>query len=164
MILYPPNNLTRIPEGSISIFLAGSIEMGKANNWQADLSLTLEQMEFVVLNPRRKDWDSSWGQSFEDANFAQQVNWELDALEVADLILFYFAGGTNSIVSMLELGLMIGKYPKSVAVVCSPDYCRKGNIDILCYRDGIMQFDCMEGALASLARTQIHKNVKSGRL
>jgi len=45
-----------------SIFLGGSIEMGKAEDWQSrlekDLSTYSDQL--MLLNPRRDHWDSSW--------------------------------------------------------------------------------------------------------
>ena len=52
-----------------------------------------------------------------DPQFSQQVNWELDALEVADWIVVYFDPDTQSPISMLELGL----HAKSdKVIVCCP--------------------------------------------
>lgn len=47
-----------------SLFLAGSIEMGVAVDWQTSLTKFLERPENrmgcdFVFNPRRDDWDSS---------------------------------------------------------------------------------------------------------
>ena len=42
-----------------SIFLAGSIEMGKAINWQVDISTRLSPYAVTLLNPRRGHWDAS---------------------------------------------------------------------------------------------------------
>lgn len=69
-----------------SVFLAGSIEMGKAVDWQTRVTKALEDLDCVVLNPRRDDWDSSWEQKKENAQFRQQVEWELAALEHAQVI------------------------------------------------------------------------------
>lgn len=120
------------------IFLAGSIEMGKAENWQEKMQSELEKQPHVcVFNPRRDDWDSSWKQEITNPQFNQQVSWELNALESADLILFYFSPETQSPVTLLELGLFArsGK-----VVVCCPDgFWRKGNIDIVCQKYGVPQ-------------------------
>ena len=88
-----------------SIFLAGSIEMGKAENWQEELAHGLYCNQYNVFNPRRDDWDSSWEQSYENPQFFQQVSWELNAMEHADFIIMYFSPGTISPISLLELGL-----------------------------------------------------------
>lgn len=135
MILKPISSLSEA--GSrFKIFLAGSIEMGKAENWQEHLEKELQKLgEICVLNPRRDDWNSGWKQEIRNQPFYQQVHWELNGLEEADLIVFYFSPETQSPVTMLELGLFArsGKL-----VVCCPEgFWRKGNIDIVCEKYGI---------------------------
>ncbi len=45
------------------VFLAGSIEMGKAEQWQERIVAALSGAgDLVILNPRRDDWDDSWEQ------------------------------------------------------------------------------------------------------
>jgi len=85
------------------VFLAGSIEMGKAENWQKRVAEALT--DATVLNPRRDDWDSSWKQSIKNQKFRKQVEWELGAQQDADLILMHFEPGTQSPITLLELGL-----------------------------------------------------------
>lgn len=104
--LRPPEPLQFDPEKP-RVFLAGSIEMGSAVDWQTVVTGALRDMDIVVLNPRREAWDSSWPQSADFAPFREQVEWELDALEKADLILFYFAPETKSPITLLELGLNV---------------------------------------------------------
>lgn len=87
-----------------TIFLAGSIEMDKAINWQKRCEELLQD-DYIIFNPRRNEWDSSWSQTIENDNFKEQVNWELHALEKADIIIMYFAGNTMSPISLLEFGL-----------------------------------------------------------
>lgn len=84
MIIYPPNP---IPKHGKAIFLAGSIEMGTAHNWQEYLIQNIDQRNLLIFNPRRKDWDNSWKEEIENLQFKEQVNWELTALERADLII-----------------------------------------------------------------------------
>ena len=128
----------RLEINSKSIFLAGSIEQDKATRWQDDVIEKLKQYNYTILNPRRKVWDASWEQRLDNPNFNEQVNWELDALEKADLILMYFDPKTKSPISLLELGLFANS---GKLVVCCPDgFWRKGNVDIVCRRFGIRQF------------------------
>jgi hypothetical protein len=113
-----------------SLFLAGSIEMGHAENWQSRVESAFSNSNIVILNPRRDAWDSSWEQSINNPTFKEQVEWELEAQELATLIMMYFAPTTKAPITLLELGLSArsGKL-----VVCCPDgYWRKGNVEVVC--------------------------------
>src|ERR1700761_2759886 len=102
MIFLPPSNIAKRKRNKKSIFLAGSIEMGKAENWQAKVGNFLVSKNFNVFNPRREDWDSSWVQTYKNPHFAQQVRWELNALDKADYIIMYLDPNTISPISLLE--------------------------------------------------------------
>lgn len=39
------------------VFLGGSIDMGGAPDWQAAMTSALADMDVVILNPRRPDWN-----------------------------------------------------------------------------------------------------------
>ena len=122
-------------DGKLSIFLAGSIENGKAMDWQSILIEKLSPYEINVFNPRRENWDATITQTKDDPILSEQINWELDALETAVLIVMYLDPNTKSPISLLELGLFAAR-PKMV--VCCPDgFYRKGNVDIVCDRHGI---------------------------
>lgn len=124
----PPERFN--PDGRYTVFLAGSIEMGKAIDWQTDFCIRFKDYDINILNPRRNNWDSSWIQSIENPEFREQVQWELRCLSMSDLILMYLQPGTLSPISMLELGLYANS---GKMIVCCPDgFFRKGNIDIVC--------------------------------
>ncbi len=75
------------------VFLAGSIEMDKAEKWQERVIDLIEDngnWEICIFNPHRKDWNSSWEQKIENKHFKEQVNWELNSIEHSDTILFYY--------------------------------------------------------------------------
>lgn len=116
-----------------SIFLAGSIEQGAAVNWQAELSPILEN-SFNVFNPRRDKWNADWEQGFESPEFYQQVDWELRHLEMADIVLFYFAPSTLSPITLLELGICAVSKPERCYVSCPEGYWRRGNVEMICER------------------------------
>ena len=130
--------------GEELIFLAGSIEMGKAENWQTRIIKLLPKDHTVILNPRRDDWDSSWEQSINNRQFCEQVEWELDALEQAHIILMHFDPSTKSPITLLELGLFAIQKPESLIVHCPDGYWRKGNVDIVCRRYGVKQVQTIE--------------------
>jgi hypothetical protein len=145
IVVKAPN---KIPDNNFpSVFLAGSIEMGKAVDWQTAVTNSLADMDVIVLNPRRDDWDSSWEQKIENDKFREQVEWELDALDHARVILMYFDPKTISPISLLELGLHART---STMIVCCPTgFWRKGNVDIVCKRHGIKQVETLEELIAS---------------
>lgn len=116
------------------LFLAGSIEMGAAEDWQAVAIEKLLAYPGIILNPRRADWDSSWKQEIGDPKFREQVEWELGALEAAGVIGVYLSPGTKSPISLLELGLF---HRKNMVVCCPQGFWRKGNVDIVCERYGL---------------------------
>jgi Nucleoside 2-deoxyribosyltransferase like len=98
--------------------------------------------------PRREDWDGSWRQEAADPRFFEQVSWELDMLEAADIVVMYLAPGPRSPVSLLELGLCArsGK----LRVCCPPGYWRQGNVEVVCLRYGIPLFAALEELIADL--------------
>lgn len=140
-VIKPPYPLKKKP----SIFLAGSIEMGKAIDWQTDVEDRYAMSYVDIYNPRRDDWNSSWEQKIENAQFKEQVSWELNALEKADIILMNFVEGTMSPISLLEFGL----YARSgkMVVVCPDGFWRKGNVDVVCQRYDIPNFKTMSEAI-----------------
>ena len=125
----------RLSRERASVFLAGSIDMGAAEDWQSKVQKALSGHAVTIFNPRREDWDHSWKQDISDQNFREQVKWELDHLESANLILIYFAPQTKSPISLLELGLFATS--QKCIVCCPPGFWRRGNIQILCQRYNI---------------------------
>jgi hypothetical protein len=142
ILIKPPIVLT--PEqkslGYTSIFLAGSIEMGKAIDWQSKVQDILKDSPVVIFSPRRDDWDSSWKQDINEPKFNEQVTWELDHIDQADYIFMYFDPNTKSPITLLELGILAAS-PTKVLVCCPEGYWRKGNVDIVCQRYGISQLN-----------------------
>ena len=138
-VVKAPNQYSR---DTFSIFLAGSIEMGVAEDWQTQVTEQFAMYENVTrLNPRRDEWDSSWEQRMHNPQFCEQVTWELDALSNANVIIMYFSPGTKSPISLLELGLFVDS---NIFVCCPDDFWRKGNVEIVCDRFGIPLFDDLD--------------------
>ncbi|GAB4395503.1 MAG: hypothetical protein OHK0053_03930 [Microscillaceae bacterium] len=135
-VFYPPTPLPK-PFGPPSVFLAGSIAQGAAEEWQSALIEQLGHWPGRVLNPRRPDWNPQWAQSILHLDFRAQVEWELEGLERADLIVMYLAPDTQSPISLLELGLWARS--QKMVVACPEGFWRKGNVDIVCHRYQIQQ-------------------------
>lgn len=134
-----------------SIFLAGSIEMGTAVNWQQHVITQLADLDVLFLNPRRAEWNASWEQRLHNEPFRQQVEWELEALDRCTCILMHFEPQTKSPITLLELGLHArsGK----LFVSCPDGFWRKGNIEVTCQYHGIPLFADLDGAVQKVRET-----------
>lgn len=120
------------------IFLGGSIEMGKAEDWQKVFAESFSDDEnIVILNPRRRDWDASWAQDpTPGTKFHEQVSWELLSQELSDIIVYNFLPDTTSPITLLELGLF-AQHWGNVVVCCPKEYFRYGNVKIVCDRNDV---------------------------
>lgn len=134
------------------IFLAGSIEQGKAEMWQNKVVEHLKLYEnLTVLNPRRDDWDSTWDQTpLPGSKFFEQVNWELQGQEDSDIICFYFAANTLSPITLLELGIFGFRNDKKVMVYVDDLYTRRGNVILTCDIYGIQWTNSFEDFLTDI--------------
>lgn len=128
-----------------SIFLAGSIEMGKAVNWQQQIVNSLKSANVIIYNPRRDDWDNTWVQTIDNPQFNEQVTWELEHLEKAELIPVYIDPTTTAPITLLELGIFA--HTDKLVVCCPEGFFRKGNVDIVCERYNIKQVPTLESLI-----------------
>lgn len=147
MNVIKPDNATAA-EKQITVFLAGSIEMGSAPEWQTDVAEKFKDFEVTFFNPRRESWDSSWKQFQTETNFNQQVNWELNKLEESTFIFMNFTPDSKSPISLLELGYF-AKSGKMI-VCCPKEFWRVGNVEIMCTRNSIPLFYNIEDAIGAL--------------
>jgi len=136
-----------------SIFLAGSIDNGSADDWQLNVSESLSDLDIYTLNPRRNEWNQAWTQTIDNPKFKEQVIWELNGLENADVVLFNFLGNSQAPISLLELGLCASR--RDVVVCCEPEYWRKGNIEVVCEQFGLPLVDNIEKAISLVRKLLI---------
>ena len=131
-----------------TIFLAGAIDQGQAEDWQAKVTEALQEFDITILNPRREHWDPSWDQTPDNPQFREQVEWELDAQEAADMVLFVFTKDSKAPITFLEFGLFA---PKKDAVVCAEEgFYRSGNIQIVAERLKVPVYDNLDDMIADL--------------
>ena len=145
-IIYPDKefsaiNSKNINRSNISIFLAGTIDNGNSKDWQSELIKDLENIEdklsyeLTIYNPRRFNYDSNASKQL----LEEQIKWEQEYLDKADLIIMNLANDSKSPISLLELGL----YAKSekIIVFCSNTFYRYDNIRLTCEKYNIPLFD-----------------------
>jgi hypothetical protein len=114
----------------------------------------------IILNPRRDHWDSDWKQRADNPQFLEQVSWELDMLDAADIVAVYLAPGARSPVSLIELGL----YARSgkLRVCCPAGFWRRGNVEVVCLRHDIPLFETLDDLIADL-RTSVSQSRLASR-
>ncbi len=129
-VIKPPSDLPILTANKFSVFLAGTIDLGKGIEWQKEVEAGLSDTDAIILNPRRDVWD--WNTPMDPNNemFRGQVLWELAALESSSLVALYLAPNSESRVSLIELGLYLrsGK----LVVSCDPSFSRYGNVFLSC--------------------------------
>jgi Nucleoside 2-deoxyribosyltransferase like len=133
-----------------SLFLAGAIDSGSARPWQNEVARKLDDLRIYILNPRRDDWDSNWVQSADNPKFREQVEWELNAQDAVDMVLFVFTKESKAPITFLELGLF---GPTKDAIVCAEEgFYRQGNLDIVCKRYGIPIYHNLDETIMDLRK------------
>lgn len=135
----------------VTIFLAGSIDMGDAEDWQDEFAKKIKdktESKITIFNPRRDDWDKSWKQTIDDENFLRQVQWEFDYLTKSDIIFMYFGKDSKSPISLLELGLFARSH--KLIVVCPNGFYRKGNVEFICNTFDIPLLETMDDGVEEL--------------
>lgn len=145
MIVTPETNFgpNHLDKNGVVIFLAGSIDNGRAVNWQPHLASALDYTfnrsldsgslplnRLVIANPRRTDWDTKAG----EAAVEKQILWEQAWLDEAKVVFFHFAAGSQAPISLLELGLVLSNRDKSVVVNCPETFYRYTNVRVMCER------------------------------
>jgi len=142
------------PKGVYTIFLGGVIDNGAAEPWAEQVVEALKEYNVLLLNPRRDDWDSSWSQTLDNKEFVEQVEWELEGQENADLNIYVFgtddeqAKKSKAPITLMELGLS-AKSTKTI-VCCPETYFRSGNVYVTCRRYGIPVYKTLDELLDDL--------------
>lgn len=113
------------------IFLAGGIT--NCEDWQHKVLSELSTVNFkkgTVLNPRRENFPIN-----DPGAAREQIMWEHEALWMADVVSFWFAGGESvQPIVMFELGCHLGRYcagagPR-ILVGVDPSYKRRSDVYI----------------------------------
>jgi hypothetical protein len=105
-----------------SLFLAGGIS--GCLDWQSHLVNLLKDEDLVLLNPRRKFFETENPQIEEE-----QIPWEFYHLKKASAISFWFTKETVCPITLYELGKQ-SVIKKPVFVGVHPNYSRKRDVEI----------------------------------
>jgi hypothetical protein len=131
-----------------SLFLAGGIS--NCPDWQSALAAQLEDTAWVLLNPRRADFDAANTRLAEE-----QIVWEHQHLRLATALAFWFPSQTLCPITLYELGAW-SMTDKPLFVGTHPDYKRRLDVQVQTrlVRPDVTVVDSLE-ALAERLRRQI---------
>lgn len=154
---------TRTRTHTLFLFLSGYISPPTeppTPSWQSSLGASLRHLPLTVFDPARPDWDDSWVNSATFPPLNQQINWELEGLENADIVVVNFGPGTTDApISLLEFGLVVGmgRDPGAgrrgaVVVWCEEGYRKGANVRVLCERYGVKVWEGEDGVRGEVER------------
>lgn len=127
MVLSPPE-FRAVPIGMRAVFLAGSIAEHPDSDWRSTLISGLKGSKLAIFDPRRAP-------SHPGLDLHAYVEWELDALDRADLILMHFTAPSRASLTLMELGLHASS--GKLIVCCAENYWRRPHVEIVCARYAI---------------------------
>jgi len=128
------------------VFLAGSIDNGKAEDWQKELiDLLKDEKDIAILNPRRDKWNPN----AKESEVEKQINWEKEAMDAADIILFKFSEKSKSVITMYELGYYI--HTGKCVVHCHEKFWRATNVRVSCEQNSVIMLNTLKD-LAAFAK------------
>ena len=116
-----------------SIFLAGTIDNGNSLNWQDKVIIELINLGISceIYNPRNEHWNSNPSKE----EMENQIKWEQNHLDKADVIAMVLLDNSKSPISLLELGLYANT--KKLIVFCTPNFYRWDNVRLTCEKYNI---------------------------
>lgn len=126
----------KLPRNAYKVFLAGTIDDGNSIDWQHQVcdrikETTENKKPIVIFNPRRDDWPEDGRQRA----ITNQINWELDHMEQADLIIMNIVADSKSPISLMELGIHC--HDEKLVVFCPDTFYHYDNVRIVCERFNI---------------------------
>ena len=115
------------------IFLAGTIDTGDSSDWQNTLISRLsddryQNLNITIYNPRRD-------KEFNVDDQEEQIRWELNHLDKADVILVNILPDSKSPITLMEIGLYANS--GKLVVVCPKEFYRYDNVRIVCEKYNI---------------------------
>jgi Nucleoside 2-deoxyribosyltransferase like len=84
------------------IYLGGQ---SRGRDWRMDFFQRFSRMDLTFINPRREPFIDP---ELEPAAHAKQVAWERQALDVADIGVFWLGEGLSNQAARVEIGYMLG--------------------------------------------------------
>jgi hypothetical protein len=137
LVVEAPNGY-EVSSDVVSVFLGGTIDGGRAPDWQRRLVEAVDGVELLLedhappirvlwLNPRRSVWDDSIAAR-------EQVIWEYRAQVSVDVRVYWFEPGHLSPVTLSE----VAAFGQGAIVGCDPSYAYYANVEMYMAHNGTL--------------------------
>jgi len=123
------------------IYLGGQ---SRGRDWRMDFFQRFSRMDLTFINPRREPFIDP---ELEPAAHAKQVAWERQALDVADIGVFWLGEGLSNQAARVEIGYMLGAQ-KPVLLGAQPGF--MGVEHLVCF-SGLVVAPSLEGLMNRFA-------------
>lgn len=150
-----PNSEVQDAQHLVTVFLSGPIVP-----WRDDFigyveSFLPPSFPITIFDPTQPLWDDTWSQDYStDHNYKRQVDWEIERLSSATVVVTWFDKKPKAPITLLELGLCVGS--GRAVVGCQEGYAMRGNVQAVCFHHSVSLEDTLEG----LARQLVKRVVK----
>lgn len=140
-ILTPNDNIQK--RFDIALYLGGTIGVSTVDRWRDDIKDDLKDVDdLVIFDPVIPNWVNVRNSKEKKFNLNKQINWELEAQEDSDYIVYYFSPYAKASFAFLELGFFSTKPPtytsaSNIIVCCPKGFWKKDYIDVFCERYNI---------------------------
>lgn len=133
-----PDNKAKFDSSIPSVFLAGTIDDGKSEDWQAKCIIHLESVfdDICIVNPRRSQWVSMDDNTIQNPELVSQIKFEISNFMRTDTVLLWLEPDSKSPISLLELGILCCDdaerlregLPPRLVVYCPHEFYRSANV------------------------------------
>lgn len=125
------------------LYLGGTIGVAKTDDWREKVKDAIKDADgLTVFDPVIADWVRVRNSKERKFNLHKQINWELEAQEESDYIVYYFSPTAKASFAFLELGFFAtmnnsSQSAMNILVCCPKGFWKKDYIDVFCDRYNI---------------------------
>lgn len=125
----------KVKTNIIKIFLGGTIDSGKSEDWQKKICIKYYDDErIVIFNPRRDEWPKEHSDEV-----IKQIKWEHKRMDESDYIIMNILPDSKSPISLMEIGMY--NESNKLLVFCTEKFYRYDNVKIVCEKYNIPLFN-----------------------
>jgi hypothetical protein len=147
-LIRPDEPLTPKP-GQLMVYLGGQC---RGRDWRLEVFAKFEQQTLIFISPRRENFIDP---ELDPAGHARQVAWEREAIEHANVCLFWLGEGLSNQAARVEIGYALG-LKKPVLLGAQPGFM---GVEHLTGFSGLVAATSLDGLLTRFASVMNDKSL-----
>jgi hypothetical protein len=125
------------------VFLAGSMDYKSSSSWRDKVINEFDDKNKNFFDPTNIDHDE-----LNESEMESHIQWELEAMSMADKIVLNFLPDSLSPISLVELGLYVQS--EKLVVVCPKEFYQSNYVYVLCEKYNTPAYPNIDEALNRL--------------